>query len=222
MQQKRVAPGRRGVLQIGILGTGVVGSTLAGKLRELGHDVRVGSRDGSKGDGSFGEVAAHGELLFNCTAGVNSIEALELAGESNLDAKVLVDVANPLDFSQGFPPRLSVCNDDSLGEQIQRRFPQTRVVKALNTVGAPVMVNPSVVPEEHSLFIAGDDAAAKELVLDVLESMGWPRERVLDLGGIEASRGLEMYLPLWLSLFGRHGSPLLNVRVVYGANAPAA
>jgi predicted dinucleotide-binding enzyme len=206
-------------MQIGILGTGVVGTTLAGKLRELGHEVRVGSRDGSKGDGSFAEVATHGELLFNCTAGVKSIEALEHAGEDNLRGKVLVDVANPLDFSQGFPPTLSVCNDDSLGEQIQRRFPQTRVVKALNTVGAPVMVNPSAVPDDHCLFIAGDDTAAKQDVVDVLESMGWPRDRVLDLGGIEASRGVEMYLPLWLTLFGRHGSPLLNVKVVHGPKA---
>ena len=204
-------------MRIGILGTGVVGSTLAAKLRELGHDVQVGSRDGSKGDGSFADVAAQGELLFNCTAGVNSLEALEMAGEEALRGKVLVDVANPLDFSQGFPPRLSVCNDDSLGEQIQRRFPETRVVKTLNTVGAPVMVNPTAVPGEHSLFVAGDDAAAKDQVVDLLESIGWPRDRVLDLGGIEASRGVEMYLPLWLSLFGRHGSALLNINVVHGA-----
>jgi predicted dinucleotide-binding enzyme len=204
-------------MRIGILGTGVVGSTLAGRLRELGHEVRIGSRDGSKGDGSFADVAAQGELLFNCTAGVNSLEALEMAGEEALQDKVLVDVANPLDFSQGFPPRLSVCNDDSLGEQIQRRFPETRVVKTLNTVGAPVMVNPTAVPGEHSLFVAGDDAAAKDGVVDLLESIGWPRSRIFDLGGIEASRGVEMYLPLWLSLFGRHGSALLNINVVHGA-----
>ena len=208
-------------MRIGVLGTGTVGTTLARKLRELGHDVLVGSRDGSKGDGTFSEVAAHGEMLLNCTAGVASMAALEQAGEQNLQGKVLVDVANPLDFSGGFPPRLSVCNDDSLGEQIQRRFPEARVVKTLNTVGAPVMVEPAIVPGEHSLFVAGDDAAAKEQVVGLLESIGWPRGRVLDLGGIVASRGLEMYLPLWVSLFGRHGSPLLNVVVVHGA-APAA
>ncbi len=204
-------------MRVGVLGTGVVGTTLAGKLRELGHEVKVGSRDGSKGDGTFEEVAAHGELLLNCTAGAASLAALEQAGEANLGGKVLVDIANPLDFSGGFPPRLSVCNDDSLAEQIQRRFPKARVVKALNTVGAPVMVEPGIVPGEHNLFVAGDDEAAKDEVVGLLESMGWSRERVIDLGGIEASRGVEMYLPLWIALFGRHGSPLLNVRVLHGS-----
>lgn len=203
-------------MRIGVLGTGTVGTTLTGKLRELGHEVQVGSRDGSKGDGSFAEVAAHGELLLNCTAGTASLAALELAGDENLSGKVLVDVANPLDFSGGFPPRLSVCNDDSLAEQIQRRFPDARVVKALNTIGAPVMVDPDSVAGEHTIFMAGDDAAAKDQVLKLLESMGWPRSRVLDLGGIAASRGLEMYLPLWLSLYSSHGSPVLNIEVRHG------
>jgi predicted dinucleotide-binding enzyme len=138
-------------MRIGVLGTGIVGTTLAGKLRELGHEVHVGSRDGSKGDGTFAEVAAHGEVLLTCTAGGVSLAALEQAGEDNLRGKVLIDVANPLDFSAGFPPRLSVCNDDSLAEQIQRRFPEARVVKALNTVGAPVMVEPGIVPGAHDL-----------------------------------------------------------------------
>jgi 8-hydroxy-5-deazaflavin:NADPH oxidoreductase len=204
-------------MRVGILGTGVVGTTLAGKLRELGHDVQVGSRDGSKGDGSFADVTAHGELLFNCTAGVASLEALELAGDDNLRGKVLVDVSNPLDFSGGFPPRLSVCNDDSLGEQIQRRFPDTRVVKALNTIGAPIMVDPAVVADEHTIFVAGEDDAAKAEVVGVLESMGWARERILDLGGIQASRSVEMYVPLWLSLYGLQGSPLVSIKVVHGA-----
>jgi len=158
--------------------------------------------------------------VLNCTAGTASLEALEQAGEDNLRDKVLIDVANPLDFSGGFPPRLSVCNDDSLAERIQRRFPEARVVKTLNTVGAPVMVEPGIVPGEHVIFVAGDDPVAKEQVVALLESIGWPRNRVLDLGGIAGSRGVEMYLPLWLSLFGRHGSPLLNIQVLHGA-APA-
>jgi len=204
-------------VRIGILGTGTVGTTLAGKLRDLGHDVEVGSRDGSKGDGSFADVAAHADIVFNCTAGVSSLAALELAGDDTLRGKVLVDVSNPLDFSHGFPPRLSVCNDDSLGEQIQRRFPETRVVKSLNTVGAPVMVDPSAVPDDHSIFVNGDDAAAKDEVVELLEAMGWRRERILDLGGIEASRGVEMYVTLWLALYSRHGSPLVSIKVVHGA-----
>ena len=134
--------------------------------------MRVGSRDGSKGGGTFAEVAAHGELLLNCTAGTASLAALEQAGEANLRGNVLVDVANPLDFSAGFPPRL---------------------------------------------FIAGDDASAKEQVVELLESIGWSRTRVLDLGGVAASRGMEMYLPLWLSLFAKQGSPLLNVQILHGA-----
>jgi predicted dinucleotide-binding enzyme len=203
-------------MRIGVLGTGMVGTTLAGKLRELGHQVQVGSRDGSKGDGTFAAVAAHGELLLNCTAGTASLAALELAGEENLSGKVLVDVANPLDFSGGFPPRLSVCNDDSLAEQIQRRFPDVRVVKALNTIGAPVMIDPDSVPGEHTIFVAGDDASAKEQVVELLASIGWPRDRVLDLGGVAASRGLEMYLPLWLSLYSQNGSPVLNIEVRHG------
>lgn len=208
-------------MRFGVLGTGVVGTTLAAKLRELGHDVKVGSRDGSKGDGTFGDVAAHGELVVNCTAGAASLTALEQAGDENLRGKVLIDVANPLDFSGGFPPRLTVCNDDSLAERIQRRFPEARVVKTLNTVGAPVMVEPGIVPGEHTIFVAGDDEAAKEEVIQLLGSIGWSRERVIDLGGIEASRGPEMYLPLWISLFRRHGSRLLNVSVLHGA-APGA
>lgn len=202
-------------MRIGVLGTGTVGPTLAGKLRELGHEVRVGSRDGSKGDGTFAEVASHGELVFNCTAGAASLAALEQAGDDNLRGKVLVDVGNPLDSSGGFPPTLTVCNDDSLGEQIQRRFRETRVVKALNTVGAPVMVDPAVVPGEHTVFVCGDDGEAKERVVDLVESFGWPRERVLDLGGIRSSRAVEMYLPLWLALYGKYGSPLVNVQVVH-------
>jgi len=200
-------------VRIGVLGTGVVGTTLAAKLGELGHEVRVGSRDGSKGDGTFAEAAAHGELVFNCTAGAISLEALEQAADENLRGKVLVDVANPLDFSGGMPPTLTVCNDDSLGERIQRRFPDARVVKALNTVGAGVMVDPGSIPGEHDLFMCGDDPEAKAQVLGLLESLGWPSERVLDLGGISASRATEMYLPLWLALFGKFGTPLVNVHV---------
>ncbi len=128
--------------------------------------------------------------------------------------KVLVDVANPLDFSRGMPPTLSVRNDDSLAEQIQRRFPGTRVVKALNTVTAALMVEPSALPGEHDLLICGNDGHAKEQVLRLLESFGWSPERVVDLGEIQASRATEMYLPLWLALYGRYGTPLVNVRVI--------
>jgi 8-hydroxy-5-deazaflavin:NADPH oxidoreductase len=196
------------------MGTGVVGRTIAGRLRELGHDVLVGSRTAGDDAVPFAEAAAHGELVFNCTAGTASLEALGAAGAENLSGKVVVDVSNPLDFSQGPPPRLSVCNDDSIGEQIQRTFPEARVVKALNTVNAAVMVEPGRLPGEHDLFVSGNDDAAKAEVSELLQSFGWPAERIVDLGDITAARGQEMYLPLWLKLMDATGGPDFNIRVV--------
>jgi 8-hydroxy-5-deazaflavin:NADPH oxidoreductase len=214
-------------MRIGVLGTGMVGQAIATKLVELGHEVTMGARsagnekavawaagagDGAS-EGSFADAAAHGELLFNCTAGTASLEALEAAGQEELRGKVLVDVANPLDFSHGMPPTLPVCNDDSLGEQIQRAFPDTRVVKALNTVNATVMVEPVA---NTNVFVCGDDDAAKEQVRGLLGDFGWPSDRVVDLGGIVAARGPEMYLPLWLGMMGALGTPSFNIAVVRG------
>lgn len=194
-------------MKIGVLGSGGVGQTIAGKLREVGHEVEIGTRS----EDTYGKAAAHGELIFNCTAGTGSLEALRAAGEEELRGKVLVDVANPLDFSKGMPPTLSVSNDDSLGEQIQREFPEARVVKALNTMNAGVMVAPIA---GSNLFVCGSDAAAKEQVTGILGEFGWPAESVIDLGGIEAARGMEMYLPLWLGLMGALGTAEFNIAVV--------
>lgn len=201
-------------MKIGVLGTGNVGRTIAAKLVELGLDVRVGSRTAKDDAVTFADAAAHGELVFNCTAGDASLAALRMAEEENLADKVLVDVANPLDFSQGMPPILAVCNADSLGEEIQRSFPRSKVVKALNTVNCNVMVDPSVVPGEHDVFVCGNDEGAKDEVRELLASFGWPAERINDLGDITAARGTEMYLPLWLRLIGVTGSPNFNIRVV--------
>ena len=212
-------------MRIGVLGTGMVGQTIAAKLVELGHEVTMGARSagnekavawaGGAGEtasaGSFADAAAHGELLFNCTAGTASLEALRAAGEEELRGKVLVDVANPLDFSRGMPPTLSVCNDDSLGELIQSTFPDTRVVKALNTVNASVMVNPI---EGTNVFVCGDDDAARDEVKALLHGFGWPADSILDLGGIDGARGMEMYLPLWLRMMGALGTPSFNIAVV--------
>jgi predicted dinucleotide-binding enzyme len=212
-------------MRIGVLGTGMVGQTIATKLVELGHDVTMGARSAgnqkavewaagageSAGVGTFADAAAHGELVFNCTAGTASIEALRAAGEEELRGKVLVDVANPLDFSHGMPPTLSVCNDDSLGELIQGTFPDTRVVKALNTVNAGVMVNPI---EGTNVFVCGEDDSAKDEVRALLHDFGWPADSVLDLGGIDGARGMEMYLPLWLRMMGALGTPGFNIAVV--------
>jgi 8-hydroxy-5-deazaflavin:NADPH oxidoreductase len=213
-------------MRIGILGTGVVGKTLATKLVKLGHDVRMGSRaaggenakawmkdaGGKSSEGTFADAAAHGEMVFNCTSGMVSLDALSAAGAKNLEGKVLVDVANPLDFSKGMPPTLSVCNTDSLGEQIQRAFPATRVVKALNTVTASVMVEPSIIPGAHDIFVCGNDADAKGQVVALLkDGFGW--KEVVDLGDITGARSQEMILPLWLRLFMKFQSPNVNLHV---------
>jgi 8-hydroxy-5-deazaflavin:NADPH oxidoreductase len=213
-------------MRIGVLGTGMVGRAISTRLVELGHEVVMGTRDRAKADdwvssvgtaegarsGSFAEAAAHGELVVNATSGLGSLDALRQAGAEHLRGKVLVDIANPLDFSHGMPPRLSVVNTDSLGEQIQREFPQTQVVKTLNTVNADVMVAPQRLTEAHTIFVAGNSAEAKATVTDLLRSFGW--SSILDLGGIAAARGMEMYLPLWLSLMGAQGTAVFNIKVV--------
>ncbi len=214
-------------MKIAVLGTGTVGRTIASKLVELGHEVTMGSRSadgdallewvgeaGERGSGgTFADAAAAAELVFNCTAGGASLEALAAAGAENLAGKTLIDVANPLDFSRGMPPTLSICNDDSLGERIQAAFPQARVVKALNTVNAAIMVVPDSVPGDHNLFVCGDDGGAKSEATALLESFGWPHGSVIDLGDISAARGTEMYLPLWLRLMGSLGSAEFNIEV---------
>ena len=213
-------------MRIGILGTGVVGKTLGSKLAKLGHDVRMGSRKaggdqakawvkeaGSKSsEGTFAGAAAHGEMVFNCTSGMGSLEALNAAGARNLEGKVLVDVANPLDFSKGMPPTLSVCNTDSLGEQIQRAFPTAKVVKTLNTVTAAAMVEPSIIPGVHTMFVSGNDAKAKAEVVNFLKTgFGW--KEVMDLGDISCARAQEMHLALWVRLYMKLQTPNVNVHV---------
>ena len=214
-------------MHIGVLGTGTVGRTLAQALVDHGHEVRMGARaagndkavawaqDGGPlaSEGSFADAAAFGELVINATAGAASLEALEMAGAEQLAGKVLIDVANPLDMSKGMPPTLTVCNDDSLAESIQRAFADVRVVKALNTVTAAVMVAPELVPGDHTMFVCGNDDVAKTQVRALLEEFGWPSEAILDLGDISAARGMEMYLPLWLRLWGATGTAVLNVGV---------
>jgi predicted dinucleotide-binding enzyme len=201
-------------VRIGVLGTGVVGTTIAGKLRELGHEVLIGSRTAGEDAVPFAEAAAHGELVFNCTNGNASLDALNAAGAENLAGKVLIDLANALDFSQGRPPLVGVSTGDSLGEQIQRGFPDARVVKALNTVNANVMVDPGVVPGEHDVFLCGDDEEAKSQVAELLQSFGWPAERILDLGDVTAARAQELYVALWLRLMGVAGSATFNIHLV--------
>ena len=225
-------------MRLGILGTGVVGKKIAARLAGLGHEVMVGTRNPEETSsrtepdrygnppfsawheehpevslGTFAEAAAHGETVVNATAGAVSLEALEQAGEENLNGKVLIDIANPLDFSRGMPPTLQVSNTDSLGEQIQRRFPEAKVVKTLQTMNAYVMVDPAqLAGGDHSVFVGGDDAEAKATVEDLLRSFGW--SDIIDLGDISTARGTEMMLPVWLRLFGALQKPLFNFKIV--------
>lgn len=218
-------------MKVGVLGTGVVGQALGSKLVSLGHDVVMGSRQagnekavawaaaagGTSGEGTFATAAAFGDMVVNATAGAVSLAVLTAAGAENLAGKVLVDVANPLDFSQGMPPTLTVCNTDSLGEQIQAAFPEARVVKTLNTINADVMVTPGIVSGPHNVFVAGNDTGAKAGVAELLVSFGWPAGDILDLGDVTAARGLEMYVALWLRLWGATGTGDLNIKVVVGS-----
>ncbi|MCX5317646.1 NADPH-dependent F420 reductase [Streptomyces sp. NBC_00154] len=225
-------------MRYAVLGTGVVGQTIAAKLASLGHEVVVGTRDPqstlarTEPDGygnppfsqwleaheqvhleTFTEAAAWGEAVVNTTAGAGSVQALESAGSANLAGKVLIDIANPLDFSQGMPPSLNPVNTDSLGEQIQRTFPDVKVVKALNTMNCQIMVDPSRVPGEHTVFVSGNDTDAKKQVAELLASFGWSESSVIDLGDITTARGTEMLLPIWLRLWGAVGHADFNFHI---------
>lgn len=212
-------------MKIGVFGTGMVGSTIASKLVALGHDVKMGSRDANNekaaawakqsggSHGTFADAAKHGEVVFNCTNGRGAPEAMAAAGADNLGGKVVVDVSNPLDFSNGMPPSLFVGNTDSLGELLQRNFPDARIVKTLNTINANVMVDPArVAGGDHDVFVSGNDAAAKAQVTELLQSFGW--KRITDLGDITTARGTEAYLALWIRLYGAVGTADFNVKVV--------
>jgi predicted dinucleotide-binding enzyme len=225
-------------MKIGIFGTGMVAKALADKLATLGHDVMMGtrnpeatlarSRNGGMGNppfrvwqeqhpvidlGTFADAARHGDLLINATNGAASLAALTAASADAIADKVLIDISVPLDFSHGMPPSLFVCNSDSLGEQIQRAFPRARVVKALNTVNASLMIEPKRLADgDHTIFVSGNDAEAKQAATKLLGEFGWTD--VLDLGDISTARGTEMYLPLWLRLFGTVGTPMFSIKVV--------
>ena len=204
-----------------MIGSGAVGRTLAPAFRRIGHDVVVGTRDpGTTAQreewaGSavplvpFDEAGNGADLVVNATGGMVSLEAL---ARVDLDGTVLLDVSNPLDFSAGFPPTLTVKDTDSLAEQLQRTFPQARVVKSLNTVNAAVMVDPAKLPAESTIFLAGDDAEARTLVRGLLTELGWVD--VVEFDSLDAARGLEMWLPLWVRLMRNLGTADFNVKLV--------
>jgi 8-hydroxy-5-deazaflavin:NADPH oxidoreductase len=225
-------------MKIAVLGTGTVGRALSAAFNRLGHEVVLGTRDPAETaarttpdamggppfnewlaghDGirlaTFAEAAGDGEVVVNATNGAASLAALAAAGEARLAGKILMDVSNPLDFSQGMPPVLNPVNTESLAERIQRAFPEARVVKTLNTMNAGLMVEPRRLADgEHSVFVSGDDAGAKKVVTGLLAELG--HRDVIDLGDITSARGAEMVLPLWLRLFGALGTPDFNFKVV--------
>lgn len=213
-------------MRIGVLGTGRVGRAIAGKLVALGHEVTMGARErgnetaaawaeeaghGAQA-GSFADAAADAEVVVNATAGMHSIEALQACGASSLTGKVLIDVSNPLDTSAG-SLRIVASSDDSLGERIQRAFPDARVVKTLNTVNCDVMVDPRLAPG-GVMFLCGNDASARRQAADILDQFGWLPEHIVDLGDISAGRGMEMYVQLWVRLYQKLGSGHFNIRLV--------
>lgn len=223
-------------MRFGVLGTGSVGRAIGGKLGELGHDVMLGTRDvealmrrpaGPRDSesfaewlqgasrvaaGGFAEAAAHGEMLFTCTLGERSLDALASAGDEHLDGKVLVDISNPLVFAEE-GVSLFVPSTDSLAERIQRAHPGAKVVKSLNTVNARVMVDPARLGGgDHTMLVCGDDEEAKGAVTEILRAFGW--EQIIDLGDLSAARGMEAYLLLWIRLMGALGTPALNVKII--------
>lgn len=224
-------------MKIAVLGTGMVGKAHAARLIDLGHNVVMGTQDVDKtmastekdnaGNPPVGEwlkqnpkvklvtlveAAEQGEIVYNALAGQVSVEALKSL-EQQIGDKILIDIANPLDFSKGMPPSLFVSNTDSLGEQIQKALPKVKVVKTFNTTNATVQANPKGLANgDHHIFVSGDDSEAKSKVTDILKSYGW--ENIIDLGDITTARGTEMFLPLWVRLWGAVQTPMFNIKVV--------
>ncbi len=217
-------------MKIAILGTGDVGRGLADRLLTKGHEVRLGSRTadnpratewlkGAQGAASidtFAGAADGAQLVMICVAGAHALSVAQgIAGV--VQGTIVLDLSNPLDFSEGFPPRMSVCNDDSLGEQIQRALPGARVVKALNTLAGPLMLDPGRLSGPHDVLLCGDDAEAKATVTELLASFGW--DTPIDLGDISNARGLEMWLPLWTRLYRALGTGDFNLHIQRGDGA---
>jgi 8-hydroxy-5-deazaflavin:NADPH oxidoreductase len=219
-------------MNIGVLGTGVVGETIATALAEKGHNVRMGSRSANNEkaaawvkksnnhatQGDFNDAAAFGEIVFVCLNGAHALDAVRSIDADSINGKIVIDVTNPLDFSKGMPPGLieGLNNSTSLGEEIQNTLPGAKVVKTFNTVTASVMVNPKLINNgDHTLFVCSNDADAKNKVKHFLvDTFGWKAENLLDLGRIESARGTEAYVPFWVMMMQATGSPMFNIKVV--------
>ncbi|EPA1861527.1 NADPH-dependent F420 reductase [Klebsiella oxytoca] len=226
-------------MKISVIGTGMVGRAVAERLNGLGHDTVIGTRDPAatlartepdmKGTPAFShwhavhphtklvtmeDAGKFGDVIVNATSGSDAISALELVGKDNLAGKVVLDISLPLDLSEGLPPKLLVANDDSLGEQIQRAFPEARIVKSLNTVQFEIMMDPTLLPGTHNIFVSGNDINAKNTIQTLLKEFGWSTESIIDLGDITTSRAVEMYSRLLFTLAGKFGSYHFNIAIV--------
>ncbi len=226
-------------MKVAVLGTGMVGRAHAAKLAELNHDVTLGTNDVTKtmaetnsdqmGNppfstwqkehpkiklANFADAVKDAEMIIEALHGAIAVEVLKTL-ENNLIDKVLIDIANPLDFSKGMPPSLFVSNTDSLGEQIQKALPKTKVVKTFNTMNAMLQVNPHQLANgEHHIFVSGNDIDAKTKVKELLKSYNW--KHIIDLGDITTARGTEMMMPFWLRLWGSLKTPMFNYKIVVG------
>ena len=229
-------------MKICIIGTGTVGQTIASKLIELDYDAMLGTRNvkekllakekDSYGNppfsewnklnaraklGTFEEAAAYGDIVINATHGGSSIAALKMAGAKNLSGKILIDISNPLDFSKGMPPSLlpGLHNTNSLGEEIQKTFPDAKVVKTLNTMWCGLMINPGMIGSgDHINYISGNDPDAKNEVKKLLLQFGWKDKNIIDLGDISAARATESLMPIWLRVMGVIHTGAFNFRLV--------
>lgn len=215
-------------MNIGILGTGMVGKAIGTKLIKLGHSVKMGSRSagnekalawvseqsGNASAGTFKEAAEFGEIVFICTSGRHTLDAIESAGKNNFTGKTVIDVSNPLDFSKGMPPFLipEYSNTNSLGEEIQKSIPDANVVKSLNTVNCEIMVNPGKLKEDTIIFVCGNNPDSKNIVSELLKTFGW--KEIIDLGDITSSRATEMIIPFWVKIMSTLNTSQFNFKIV--------
>ncbi|HEX9615409.1 MAG TPA: NAD(P)-binding domain-containing protein [Bacteroidota bacterium] len=226
-------------MNIAVLGTGPVGQTISAKLNELGNGVMIGTRDPARTQanregspmgtppfsewhksyqkvklGTFAEAAKFGQVAFLCTNGSGTLEALKLAGAESLNGKTVIDISNPLDFSKGMPPSLlpQWSNTNSLGEEVQKALPGAHVVKSLNIVNCEVMVNAKKTGGDPTMFVAGNDAGAKDQVKGILKQFGWTD--IIDLGDITGARGMEMLLPIWVRIWGATRNGYFGFKIV--------
>jgi 8-hydroxy-5-deazaflavin:NADPH oxidoreductase len=206
-------------MDIGILGSGDVGRRLGDGFIELGHTVKIGSRNPNQekitewmakhekvkvSSGSFAEAASFGELDIIATSWAGTDEAIRMADPKNFAGKVVIDVTNPLDFSKGMPPRLAIGHTNSAGETVQRILPDSKVVKAFNIVGNPHFIHPDFPGGPPTMFICGNDDEAKKTITDnILTKLGW---ETIDIGVIEGARLLEPFAFLWIMHYFRTGN----------------